>query len=180
MRISDLYKKEALPKLKKDFGYKNDLAAPRLEKVTVNVGLGPSLKDAKYVDAVAATLTKITGQKPVPTKARKSISSFKIRAGMNIGMKVTLRGKRMEDFVDKLIHVVLPRVRDFRGISQKTVDQNGNLSIGFKESYAFPEIKMGEVDVANPLQVIITTTAKNRDEGLALFKYLGFPFKTEE
>jgi len=178
MRFKDFYKKQVVPRLMQDFGFKNNMAAPRLEKVTVNVGLGPGLKDSKYVEAVEKTLTKITGQKPVPTKAKKSISSFKIRKGMDIGMKVTLRGPRMYDFVERLINIALPRVRDFRGIAPKVVDENGNISIGIRESHVFPEIKAEEVQTVHPLEVTITTTAKSHEHGLALLKYLGFPFKS--
>ncbi len=181
MRLKELYKKKVLPQLKQDFDIKNDLAVPRLDKVTINVGLGPGLKDKepKYKEQVVATLTKITGQKPVMTKARKSISSFKIRAGMEIGAKVTMRGNRMYDFVDKFINVVLPRVRDFRGIDSKTVDKDGNISVGIRESLAFPELSPEEINLVHPLEVTITTTANNRDEGFALFQYLGFPFKNK-
>jgi len=177
MRIKDLYKKEIRPKMKEDFGYKNDMAVPRMEKVTLNIGLGPGLKEPGYKEAAEKTLVKITGQKPVYTKARKSISSFKIREGMEIGAKVTLRGDRMYDFVERLVNVALPRVRDFRGINDTTVDKNGNISIGFTESQAFPEVRPEEIEQILPLEVTITTTAKSREEGLALFRYMGFPFK---
>ncbi|MDD4994984.1 MAG: 50S ribosomal protein L5 [Patescibacteria group bacterium] len=178
MKMKDLYKKEVLQKLKKDFGYKNDLAAPRIKKVTVNVGLSKNASEQSYKEAVGKTLTKITGQKPVPTRARKSISTFKIRAGMDIGMKVTLRGDRMYDFLDRYINIVLPRVRDFRGLDPKSVDKFGNLSLGMRESQAFPEIKPEEVEVVHPLEITVTSNAGNYENGLALYKYLGFPFKT--
>jgi large subunit ribosomal protein L5 len=179
MRLKEFYKKEITQKLKKDFGYKNELAVPRMEKVTVNVGMGQGLKDPKFFDLVEKTLTKITGQKPVPTKAKKSISSFKIRKDMNIGMKVTLRGRRMYDFVEKLVHVVLPRVRDFRGLEPESMDKRGNLSLGIQESHVFPEIEVGEAENSHSLQITITTTAKTKEEGFALFKYLGLPFRTK-
>jgi len=179
MRFKELYEKKVVPKLIEDFGYKNKMAAPRLEKITLNVGIGPGLKEAGYKEAVEATLMKISGQKPIPTKARKSISSFKIREGMDIGMKVTIRGKRMYDFFERLVNIVLPRVRDFRGIDPNSVDHNGNLSIGIKESHAFPEIKAEEIETVHPLEVTVTTSAQNREEGLALLKYLGFPFKSK-
>ena len=177
MRLKEYYKKEVIAQLKKDFDFKNDLAVPRLEKVTINVGMGQGLKDEKYTEEVKKTLTNISGQKPVPTKAKKSISSFKIRKGMDVGLKVTLRGNRMYDFVDKLIHVTFPRVRDFRGINFSTVDKNGNLSVGIRESTAFPEVKAEEITLQHPLEIVITTTAKNQEQGFALLKYLGFPFK---
>lgn len=179
MRLQELYKKQIIPKLKEKFGYKNDLQAPRLVKAVVNVGFGRHIKEKSYIDNVVDSLTRITGQKPILTKAKKSISSFKIREGMVIGACVTLRGTRMYDFVEKLIHVSFPRVRDFRGISEKSVDKSGNLTIGFREHLAFPEIMADEVENIYGLEVSLTTTAKTRKEALALFKILGFPFKKE-
>lgn len=163
--------------MKEELGLDNANAVPRIEKVTINVGLGRGLKDKAYMDTVSSTLERITGQKPVYTKARKSVASFKIREGMNIGMKVTLRGSRMYDFVEKLVAVTFPRVRDFRGIDPKTVDQGGNFNYGFKEHIAFPEVSSDEVDRLHGLQVTITTSADSKKEGLALFTALGFPFK---
>jgi len=180
MKIKEQYKKEVVPKMKEDFGYKNTMAVPRMEKATLNIGLGPGIKEQGYKEAAEQTLMKITGQKPVFTKARKSIASFKIREGMEIGAKVTLRGDRMYDFVEKLVNIALPRVRDFRGINDSTVDKNGNISIGLTESQAFPEVKPEEIDIILPLEITITTTAKTREEGLALFKNLGFPFKNNK
>jgi len=174
------YKDLVIPKLKEDFGYKNDMSVPRIEKVTLNVGVGKSLKDEKFLETVESTLTRITGQKPVRTKARKSIASFKIREGMVVGSKVVLHGERMYNFLEKLVNVTFPRVRDFRGISDKTVDNNGNFSYGFRENLAFPEINPDEVDTLHGLEVNITTSASNREEGLKLFKYLGFPFKANK
>ncbi len=165
-----------VPKLKEQLGVKNVHAVPRMTKVTLNVGLGKGLKDKAFTETVEATLKKITGQRPVFTKARKSIATFKIREGMNIGIKVTLRGPRMFDFVEKLVSVTFPRVRDFRGIDPKNVDSAGNFNYGFKEHIAFPEVSTDEVDRLHGLQVTITTSAKNREEGLALFTALGFPF----
>jgi large subunit ribosomal protein L5 len=135
------------------------------------------MKDDKYIDNIEKTLTAITGQKPVKTHARQSISGFKIREGQIVGMKVTLHGSRMYNFVDKLIHTVIPRIRDFRGLDQKSLDQQGNLNIGFREHLAFPEINPDAVDTAHGLEVVIKTTASNKDQGLKLFKLLGFPFK---
>lgn len=180
MRLQEKYKKEILPALKEEFGIKNTLAAPRLRKVVLNVGVGRQSKEQAFIDNAEKSLTKITGQKPVKTKARKSISSFKLREGQVIGLKVTLRGQRMYDFLEKLVTISFPRIRDFRGISDKLVDRQGNMTIGFKEHIAFPEIKVDEIDNVHGLEICIDTTAENREIGLALFKRLGFPFKTEE
>ncbi len=177
MKLKDKYYKEIVPQLKEKFGYKNIFEVPRLEKVVINVGFGRHAKEKEYIESVENTLMRISGQKPILTKARKSISSFKIRQGMTIGAAVTLRKERMFDFLEKLINVTFPRVRDFRGISEKSVDKNGNLSIGFKEHLPFPEIKSDEVDRIHGLSVCIATTAKNREEGLELFRLMGFPFK---
>jgi large subunit ribosomal protein L5 len=177
MRLKQYYKKHVLPKLQEELGIKNEMAVPRMEKVTLNVGIGPGLKEPKYKEQVEATLAKITGQRAVLTRARKSISSFKIREGMEIGVKATLRGDRMYDFVEKFINIVFPRVRDFRGIEVKKVDKDGNISVGIKETLAFPEISPEEIELNHPLEITITTTANSRDEGVALFEKLGFPFK---
>jgi len=178
MRLKEKYKKEVIPEMKKIFGYKNDLAVPRLKKVVVNVGVGKNLKEPNFIEAVENNLMRITGQRPVKTKARKSISSFKIRKGLVIGLMVTLRGNRMYDFLEKLINVTLPRIRDFRGLSPNSIDDNGNLSIGFKEYISFPEIRPDEIEKLHGLEVSITTTSKSRKEGLELFKLLGFPFRS--
>lgn len=180
MRLQERYKKEILPSLQQEFGIKNVLATPRMVKVVLNVGVGRQTKEQAFIDNVEKTLTRITGQKPVKTKARKSIASFKVREGQIIGLKVTLRGQRMYDFVEKLVSVSFPRIRDFRGISDKMVDKQGNMTIGFKEHTAFPEVKHEEIDNVHGLEICIDTTAKNRETGLALFRQLGFPFKTEE
>jgi len=180
MRLKDKYKKEILPSLKKEFSFPNDALVPRLEKVVINVGFGRHSKEKDYIANVEKGLTDISGQKPVLTMARKSISAFKIREGMTLGAKVTLRGERMYDFVDKLVNVTFPRVRDFRGIVSKGVDREGNLTVGFKEYTAFPEVKIEEVGEVYGLEVSLATTAKNKEEGLALFQLLGFPFKKEE
>ncbi len=176
-RLKEKYLKEIVPALKEKFGYKNNLAVPKLEKVVVHIGLSQNLKDPKFIEIAEETVLKITGQYPLKTKAKKSISNFKIRKGMVVGMMATLRGDRMYDFVDKLINVALPRVRDFRGLSQKAMDQNGNLSIGFRENICFPEIKPDEVEKIHGLQVIVKTTAKSKEEGLELLRLLGFPFR---
>lgn len=179
MRLQELYKKEILPKLKEKFGYKNNLQAPRLIKVVINVGVGRNAKDKSYVENAEKSLTRITGQKPMLTKAKKAISAFKIRQGMVIGVAVTLRGKRMYDFIDKLVNISFPRVRDFRGINDTQVDRTGNLTIGFKEHLAFPEIKADEIESTHGLEICIATTAKTREEGLELFRLMGFPFKKD-
>lgn len=178
-RLYEKFKKQIVPALQAQLGYKNPLQAPRLEKVVVNVGYGRQVKEAGFVENVENTLRAVTGQKPVHNKSKKSISNFKIREGMNIGASVTLRGKRMYDFIDKLVSITLPRVRDFRGISPKSFDKQGNYSIGFKEHIAFPEIKSDAVDKLHGLQIVIATTAKNKEEGLALLGKLGFPFKKD-
>lgn len=171
---------EAVPKLKEQLKIKNINAVPRLQKVTLNVGLGRGLKDKVYIETVEKTLMSITGQKPVFTKARKSIATFKIRAGMPVGIKVTLRGPRMFDFVEKLVSVTFPRIRDFRGIDLQSVDSGGNFNYGFKEHIAFPEISSVDIDKLHGLQVTITTTAQSKVEGEALFTALGFPFKKNQ
>ena len=170
------YKEEIVGKLKDELKLSNINQVPFVEKVTVNVGVGKGIKEARFIEVVEDTLKRITGQKPVVTKARLSIAGFKIREGMTVGMKVTMRGNRMWDFLDKLVNVSFPRVRDFRGIATSTVDQNGNLSVGFKEPIAFPEIKSDEIEMIHGLQVTVTNTCKDKEEGLALFKALGFPF----
>lgn len=178
--LNKKYNKEVVPKLKEELGIGNKLALPRIEKVKLNIGLSRSLSDSKFNQIAVETLQAISGQKPVFTKAKKSISSFKIRQGMNIGLVVTLRGKRMYDFLDKLVHVSLPRIRDFRGISFKSVDNQGNLNIGIKEHVVFPEIELSDIDKIHGLEICITTTAKDAETGLKLFKYLGFPIKHED
>ncbi|MFH1745372.1 MAG: 50S ribosomal protein L5 [bacterium] len=177
MNLREKYKKEIVPKLKEKFGYKNVMQAPKIEKVVINVGFGRQAKDKVLVDSIIDTLTKISGQRPVSTKAKKAIASFKIRNGMVIGACVTLRGTRMYDFVDKLINVTLPRVRDFRGISAKSMDEKGNITIGFKEHICFPEISADEIENIFGLEVCIHSTAKTSAEGLELLKLFGFPFK---
>ena len=175
--LREQYEKKIVPALMERFGYKNRMAVPKLKLVSVNVGMSTNLlKDPKIPETVETTLTRITGQKPVKTLAKKSIASFKVRQGQNIGMKVTLRGARMWHFLEKLVHVTLPRVRDFRGISPKLVDKQGNLSMGFKEYIAFPEIRPDEIEKLHGVQVTVNSTAKSREEGLELFRLMGFPF----
>ena len=176
--MREQYQKTIVPELMKTLGRKNRMAVPRLRFVSVNVGMTVAhLKDPKFAETVEATLQRITGQKPVKLLAKKSIASFKIRQGMAIGQKVTLRGARMWHFLEKLVHVTLPRVRDFRGLNPKSVDKQGNLSLGFKEYIAFPEIRSDEVERLHGLQVTVASTAKTKEEGMALFKALGFPFQ---
>ena len=176
MRLQEHYQKNIVPVLLTEFKEVNRLALPRFVKVVLHVGLGPALKDAKFLETVENTLKRISGLQPIKTKAKKSISNFKIREGMVIGTMVTLRGAKMYDFLDRLIHVALPRVRDFRGISPKVVDAQGNITIGFREHMVFPEIRSDEVERLHGLEVTIQTTAGTRERGLALFRAIGFPF----
>ena len=178
--LKEKYTKEIVPALKEKFNYKNDFAVPKMVKVSINVGLGKNFKDAKLLEVMEGVLLRISGQKPIKTRARLSISNFKIREGNIIGMAVTLRGERMYDFVNKLINITLPRVRDFRGLPKSIVDKTGNASIGLREHMAFPEISSDEVEVIHGLEVNIDTTAKNQEEGIALLTALGFPFIQEE
>ncbi|MBI4142329.1 50S ribosomal protein L5 [Candidatus Uhrbacteria bacterium] len=180
MTLKERYQKEIVPQLMADLGVTNPMAVPRVMKIAVNVGMGGAQSDPKLMELVERSLTRITGQRPVRTLARKSIASFKIRQGMPVGMVVTLRGTRMWDFLEKVIRTSLPRIRDFRGISMKNVDGRGNLSIGFREHIVFPEIRIDEVDNVHGLQVTIASTAGTHARGLALFRALGFPFRTEE
>lgn len=177
MTMKEQYQKEIAPKLQKELGLKSAMGVPKVTKIVVSVGLSAGLKDPKYLETVEQTLLRITGQKPVQTKAKKSIASFKIREGMIVGTMVTLRGQRMWDFLTRLVHTTFPRIRDFRGISEGIVDARGNLSIGFKENLAFPEIHSDEVERLHGLQVTVTTTAGSRENGLKLFHALGFPFQ---
>ena len=171
------YKETVVPALKKELGYKNVMQAPRVEKVVLNVGYGKHVKEKKYIDHVEKTLTMVSGQKPVHNKTTKSISNFKIRSGMSIGASVTMRGESMYEFLYKLVNLAFPRVRDFRGISPKSFDRQGNYSVGLKEQLAFPEITAEMNDIIHGLEITIVTNAKTKEEGLALLKKLGFPFK---
>lgn len=173
--LKDHYRQVVVPAMQAEFGLKNTLAVPKIGKVVINVGLGQG-KDAKIAEVAVKTLNRIAGQKPVLTLAKKSISNFKIRQGMVVGASVTLRGTRMYDFLEKLLRVTLPRVRDFRGISAKSIDAQGNLAIGFREHLIFPEIRSDEVEAIHGLEIAIATNAKNRDKGRKLFEFLGFPF----
>ena len=179
MRLQEVYQKNIVPALMQELKETNRLAVPRFKKVVLHVGLGPALKDAKFLETVESTLKRISGLAPVKTRAKKSISNFKIREGMVIGTMVTLRGARMYDFLDRLVHVALPRVRDFRGLSPKIVDAQGNLTIGFREHLVFPEIRSDEVERLHGLEVIVQTSAGTHDRGMALFRAVGFPFGEE-
>lgn len=177
--LKEKYQKEVIAKMRQEFGYKNIMAVPKISKVVLNVGVGQALTDASFLEVVEKTLLRIAGQKPVKTQAKKSIASFKIRQGMTVGFKVTLRGARMWDFLDKLVHVTLPRVHDFRGINPKSFDHRGNYSLGLKEFIAFPEMHSDEIEKVHGVEITVATTAKTDKEALALLKNLGFPFKDQ-
>jgi large subunit ribosomal protein L5 len=177
MTLKERYNQEILPALKTELKEQNPMALPKILSVTVAVGLSQGLKDPKFLETAENVLRRITGQRPVKTKAKKSISNFKIRQGMVVGMRLTLRGPRMWHFLDKLVNVTFPRIRDFRGISRKLIDANGNITVGFKEFLAFPEIRPDEVERIHGLQVTVTSTAKTKQRGSALYQAIGFPFK---
>ena len=176
-RLKEHYQKKVVPALTKEFSYANPMAVPRIQKISVNIGLGEATQNPKLMDPAVNELSMIAGQKPVVTKARKSIAAFKLREGMAIGCTVTLRGDRMYEFFDRLVNVALPRVRDFRGVSSKSFDGRGNYTLGLKDQLIFPEIDYNKVDKVKGLNVCITTSAKTDAEGLALLKYLGMPFR---
>ena len=177
--LQKYYKESVVPTMVKEFGYQNIHQAPSIKKVVINVGLGANLKGKEYLDAVKKDIEMICGQKPVETLSKKSISNFKIREGMVIGLKVTLRSHKMWDFLEKLVKVTLPRVRDFRGISDKGFDGNGNYSLGFNEHVAFPEIAADEMDFLHGLELAITIDSSSREASKSLLTKLGFPFKKE-
>jgi large subunit ribosomal protein L5 len=177
-RLKKKYLEEVVPAMMKDFGYKNALQVPRIEKVAVNCSLGEALQNIKLLDAAAAEIAAITGQKPVITRAKKAIANFKLREGVPIGCMVTLRRERMFEFLDRLIHAALPRVRDFRGVSDRAFDGRGNYSLGIREQIIFPEIRADKVEKAHGLTVSISTTAQTDEEGRALLRYLGMPFSS--
>jgi large subunit ribosomal protein L5 len=177
--LKERYQKEVVPALMKTLGLSNIMEVPRIEKVVVNIGLGEALDNAKALDAAVVDLTAITGQKPIVTKARKSIANFKLREGRAIGVKVTLRGDRMWSFLDRMMNVALPRVRDFRGVSADSFDGRGNYTLGFREQLVFPEIEYDKIDKLRGLEVTIVTTARNDDHGRQLLRLLGMPFKKE-
>jgi len=176
-RLKQRYQKDVAPAIAKEFGIKNPMAIPRLEKIVLNMGMGEAIANSKVLDTAVAELTSIAGQKPVITKAKKSIASFKLRQGMPIGVMVTLRGDRMYEFFDRLVSVALPRVRDFRGVSPKAFDGRGNYTIGIREQLIFPEIDFNKVDKLRGMNISIVTSARNDEQARALLKSLGMPFR---
>ena len=176
-RLRQHYQKSVIPALVKEFGYKNVMAVPKIQKVSVNIGLGEATQNAKLMDGAVNELGQIAGQKPVVTKAKKSIAAFKLREGMSIGAMVTLRGDRMYEFLDRLMNVALPRVRDFRGVSSKSFDGRGNYTLGVRDQLIFPEIDYNKVEKVKGMNISITTSAKSDAEGLALLKHMGMPFR---
>ena len=175
-RLKDRYREEMVPALMEEFGYRNVMEVPRLQKIVVNVGLGEALQDVKALDAAARDIATITGQKPIITRARKSIASFKLREGNPIGVKVTLRGSRMYDFLDRMCNIALPRRRDFRGISPDSFDGRGNYSLGFREQLVWPEIDYDSIDKIRGMEVTIVTTAETDEEARHLLQLFGMPF----
>ncbi len=176
-QLKSMYETDVVPKLKETFGYKNIMEVPRLKKIVINMGLGEAIQNIKILDSAAEELKLISGQKPVITRAKKSIAAFKLRAGMPIGVMVTLRRERMYDFLEKLVNIALPRVRDFRGISGKAMDGCGNYSLGIKEQIIFPEIDYDKIDKIKGLNITIVTSAKSDSEGKELLKLMGMPFR---
>jgi len=176
-RLETKYKQTVLPEMMSQFGYKNPFQTPRLEKIVLNIGLGEAIQNAKVLDAAQNDLMKITGQRPVLTRAKKSIANFKLRSGMAIGCKVTLRGKRMYEFFDRLVNVALPRVRDFKGLSPKSFDGWGNYTLGLREQLVFPEIDYDQIDKVRGMDITVNTTATSNEEALALLKLLGLPLR---
>lgn len=177
-RLREKYLREVVPALMKEFSYRNPLQAPRLEKIVVNMGLGEAIQNIKVLDHAAEELALITGQKALVTRARKSISNFKLRTGMPIGCCVTLRGKRMYEFLDRLVNIALPRVRDFKGVSHKSFDGRGNYSLGIKEQIIFPEINYDKIDKVRGMNITIVTTARTDEEAKSLLRHLGVPFRS--
>jgi large subunit ribosomal protein L5 len=175
-RLKELYLKTVVPALTEEFKYTNPMAVPKIEKISLNVGMGEATQNSKLIDGAMNELTAIAGQKPVITKARKSIAAFKLRENMPIGCAVTLRGERMYEFLDRLVNVALPRVRDFRGVSSKSFDGRGNYTLGLKDQLIFPEIDYNKVDKTKGMNISITTTARSDAEGMALLKHMGMPF----
>jgi large subunit ribosomal protein L5 len=178
-RLKERYRQEVIPRLMELYGYKNIMQVPRLDKIVLNIGLGEAIRDAKALEAAEKDLTAISGQHPVTTRARRSIAAFRLRTGMPIGLKVTLRGERMCDFFDKLVNAVLPRVREFQGVPQNSFDGRGNYTLGLKEQIAFPEVDYDSIDKIRGLEVSIITTAKTDDEGRHLLEALGMPFSKD-
>jgi len=176
-RLRERYSRDVLPALRKEFGYKNVMAVPKITKVVVNMGLGEATQNAKIIDTGVDEVARVAGQKPVVTKARKSIANFKLRQGQSIGAMVTLRGDRMYEFFDRLVSVALPRVRDFKGVSPKAFDGKGNYTLGVREQVIFPEINYDKVEKIKGLNITVVTTARNDEEGRALLRHLGMPFR---
>lgn len=176
-RLIEKYRNEVVPALMEEFKYENIMQVPKLEKIVLNMGVGAAVQDPKQLDAAVRELAQIAGQRPVVTKARKSIAAFRIRTGMRIGAKVTLRGKRMYEFFDRLVNVALPRVRDFGGVNPNSFDGRGNFAMGVKEQLIFPEISYDQVDRVRGMDIIITTTAKTDEEARSLLRHLGMPFR---
>ena len=176
-RLQKYYREQVLSRLQRDLGIQNPMEVPRITKITVNMGVGEAVADKKVMDAAVADLTKITGQKPLVTKSRKAIASFKIRAGLAIGCKVTLRGARMYEFLDRLISIAMPRIRDFRGVSPRSFDGRGNYTMGVKEQIIFPEIQYDQIDQIRGMDITITTTARDNRQGRALLEAFSFPFR---
>jgi large subunit ribosomal protein L5 len=176
-RLKDKYQKEVVPALRKEFGYSNVMAVPKIEKVVVNMGLGEATANAKLIDTGADELARITGQKPVTRRAKKSIAAFKVRRGMPIGTMVTLRGERMWEFLDRLVSIALPRVRDFKGVSPRGFDGRGNYTLGLRDQLLFPEIDYMKVDKARGMNVSVVTTAKTDEEARKLLQFIGMPFR---
>ncbi len=179
-RLKERYEKEIIPALKKEFGYSNVMAIPKIEKIVVNMGLGEATQNAKIVDTGVDEISRVTGQKPVVTRAKKSIAQFKVRKGMPIGTMVTLRGDRMWEFLDRLVSVALPRVRDFKGVSPKGFDGRGNYTLGLKDQLLFPEIDYMKVDKARGMNISVVTTAKSDEESRKLLQLLGVPFRNQQ
>ena len=176
-RLQEFYRDKVVPQLRSDLKIENVMQVPRISKITINMGVGEAVADKKVMDAAVADLTKITGQKPLVTKSRKAIASFKIRAGLPVGAKVTLRGKRMYEFLDRLINIAMPRIRDFRGVSPRSFDGQGNYSLGVKEQIIFPEIQYDQIDQVRGMDITITTTARDDRHGRALLEAFNFPFR---
>ena len=179
-RMREKYTKEVLPALMKEFGLENTMAAPKLEKIVVNMGVGEATQNAKLIDPAVSEVTQITGQKPIVTKAKKSIAQFKVREGNPIGVMVTLRGDRMYEFFDRLVNIALPRVRDFRGVPTKSFDGRGNFTLGVRDQLIFPEIDYAKVEKTKGMNITIVTTAGNDDQARALLKHMGMPFRTAQ
>ena len=177
VRLQQYYREQVVPRLQKDLGIGNPMQVPRITKITVNMGVGEAVADKKVMDAAIGDLTKISGQKPLITRSRKAIASFKIRAGLPIGCMVTLRGARMYEFLDRLISIAMPRIRDFRGVSTRSFDGRGNYSLGVKEQIIFPEIQYDQIDQIRGMDITITTTARDNRQGRALLEAFNFPFR---